>query len=327
MAAKTFNNKTGSITIDSKIPEPKTTHEDLGITALMNSKTQNQPIEITITGIEPVKLNRDAAPVMMPVSMYHGYKIIIPREHFIPIESYGEDIKTEEDLTKRIFRYNSAKVDIIPQSFIPASKVCVASRIEAMKIKKDEMWFALNRKADGTTEYLLQPGSKVEARVINAVRGAVFIEIFGVESAVLAKNVAWYRIDNCRNKYKSGDTVFVILNNVIRDEELKTVTYEASIKDAYPDPRDNAFARYVRGGVYEGRVTMLNTNPEITDRSGAFVRLGRDEEDKIDVYCNYPKGVLPIIGDYVTVGIQDKDPNTKRIWGNILHIERQHEIH
>ena len=70
---------------------------------------------------------------------------------------------------------------------------------------------------------------------------------------------------------------------------------------------------------------MINTNPEKTEQSGAFVRLGIDEEDKIDVYCKYPKGVNPVIGDTVTVGISDKDPEALRIWGNILHIDRQED--
>lgn len=322
MAEKIFENKVGDITINSNGNEVEKKSEDFGIISLMNAKTQRQPLELTITGIEPVKTSADSEAVMMPVSMYYGWKVIIPREEFVPIESYGNDVKSEEDLTKRIFRYNSAKVDVIPKTFLPEAKICIASRTEAMRIKKNEMWFALNKLQDGNTEFLLTPGKRVEARVINSVRGAVFIEIFGVESAVLAKNVAWYRIENCRDKYRSGDTVFVILTKVTRDEELKTVTYEASIKNAYPDPRENAFNRYIRGGVYEGRVTMVNNNPSISTKSGAFVRLGRDEEDRIDVHCNYPKGVIPMIGDIVTVGIIDKDEEKKWLWGNILHVER-----
>ena len=320
---KSFNNKKGSIRISPDKPQKRMSEEKLAAATLLNSKTQKQPLEVTVTGIEPVKPNASAPAVMMPVCMYHGWKIIIPRDQFIPAASIRpEDIQTEEDLTKRIFRYNSAKIDIIPTNFYPSIQACIASRILGMQKKCEEMWFAVNKK-NGTSDYLIQPGSKVEARIVNVVRGAVFIEVFGVESVVLAQEVAWYRIDNCRNKYKSGDTTFVIIEEVKRDEELKTVSYKASIKKAYSDPRKNAFTRYVRGGVYEGRVTMINTDPEKTEQSGAFVRLGRDEEDKIDVYCKYPKGVNPEIGDTVTVGISDKDPEALRIWGNILHIDRQ----
>ena len=322
-APKSFKNKKGSIRISSEAPEKVMSEEKKAAATLLNSKTQQQPLEVTVTGIEPVKPNASAPAVMMPVCMYHGWKIIIPRDQFIPASSLRpEDIQTEEDLTKRIFRYNSAKIDIIPLNFYPQIKACIASRTLGMKRKCEEMWFALN-KTKGKSDYLIQPGARVEARVVNVVRGAVFIEVFGVESVVLAQEVAWYRIDNCRNKYKSGDTTFVIIEEVKRDEELKTVSYKASIKKAYSDPRKNAFTRYVRGGVYEGRVTMINTDPEKTEQSGAFVRLGRDEEDKIDVYCKYPKGVNPEIGDTVTVGISDKDPDALRIWGNILHIDRQ----
>lgn len=322
-AVKSFKNKKGSIRISNEAPEKKMSEEKKAAATLLNSKTQQQPLEVTVTGIEPVKPNESAQAVMMPVCMYHGWKIIIPRDQFIPAYSIRpEDIKTEEDLTKRIFRYNSAKIDIIPTNFYPSIRACIASRVLGMQKKCEEMWFAVNKK-NGKSDYLIQPGARVEARIVNAVRGAVFIEVFGVESVVLAQEVAWYRLDNCRNKYKSGDTTFAIIEEIQRDEELKTVEYKASIKKAYQDPRKNAFTRYVRGGVYEGRVTMINTDPEKTEQSGAFVRLGRDEEDKIDVYCKYPKGVEPLIGDTVTVGISDKDVDTYRIWGNILHIDRQ----
>lgn len=326
MPTKRFNNKKGPIRISPDQPEKQMSQEKIAAAELLNSKTQQRPIEVSVTGIEPVKPNASAEAVMMPVCMYHGWKIIIPRDQFIPTSSLRpEDIQTEDDLTKRIFRYNSAKIDIIPTAFFPEIQACIASRILGMQKRCEEMWFATNKK-DGSEGYLIQPGSRVEARIVNVVRGAVFIEVFGVESVVLAQDVAWYRLDNCRNRYKSGDTTYVIIEEVQRDEELKTVSYKASIKKAYADPRKNAFQRYVRGGVYEGRVTMINTNPEKTDQSGAFVRLGKDEEDKIDVYCKYPKGVSPKIGDTVTVGISDKDPELLRIWGNILHIDRQEDF-
>lgn len=321
--AKQFKNKSGSIRISSEAPQRQMSPEKLAAAALLNSKTQKQPLEVTITGIEPVKPNASAEAVMMPVCMYHGWKIIIPRDQFLPVASIRpEDIKTEEDLTKRIYRYNNAKIDIIPLAFYPDMRACIASRIDGMQKKCEEMWFATNKKK-GQEEWLITPGSRVEARIVNVVRGAVFIEVFGVESVVLAQDVAWYRIDNCRDKYRSGMSTYVIIESIERDEELRTVSFKASIKKAYADPRLNAFKRYVRGGVYEGIVTMINTDPSKTEQSGAFVRLGLDEEDKIDVYCKYPKNVNPNIGDRVTVGISDKDTETLRLWGNILHIERQ----
>lgn len=321
---KVFTDKRGTIRISSEAPEKKMSREKLAAAELMQARTNQEPIEVTITGIEPISPSEDAAPVMMPVCMYHGWKIIIPREEFIPQSAYTDDIKTADDLTRRIYRYSSAKIDVIPIAFNEKNHICIASRVKGMRKKCEQMWFAIN-KVNGEKEYLIKNGSRVEARVVNVVRGAVFIEVFGVEGVVRAENVAWYRLDNCRDKYKPGDTVFVIVDDIKRDEEMKNVIYSASIKDAYADPRLSAFTRYVRGGIYEGRVTMIQTSPDKSKSSGAFVRLGRDEEDRIDCYCKPPKGVMPVIGDYVTVGISDKDPDSKRIWGNILHIERQNQ--
>lgn len=323
---KNFKNKRGSIRISNEAPERTMSPEKLAGATLLNSKTKQQPIAVKISGIEPIKPNAGAEAVMMPVCNYHGWKIIIPRDQFIPASSLmTDDLKTEEDLTKRIFRYNKATVDIIPKMFFPDMKACIASRIDGMQKVCEEMWFAKNEKGK-TEDWLIKPGSRVEARIVNVVRGAVFIEVFGVESAVQAKDVAWYRLSNCRNKYKVGGTTFVIIEEIQRDEELRTVSFKASIKKAYADPRINAFRRYVRGGVYEGVVTGLNTDPGKNKTSGAWIRLGQDEEDRIDVFCKYPDVVEPEIGNTVTIGIADKDADTLMIWGNILHIDRQEDI-
>lgn len=316
---KVFKNKTDSIRISNKPDIKKISEEKQATVTLINSKTLNQPVEVTVTGIEPVNSNSET--VMTPVSHYHGWKIVIPREMFLtPSALASPDIKNEADVTARLYRYNSAQIDIIPIKFDEKNKICIASRVEGMKQRCEEMWFAKNIIGD-EEDYLIQEDSRVEARVVNVVRGAVFIEVFGVETGIPAKDVAWYRIENCRDKYKTGDTVYVIIKSLQRDEELRTVSFQASIKDAYADPRILAYTRYVKGGIYEGKVTMINTN--VDKKSGAFIRLGKDEEDKIDVYCSYPDTVEPHVGDTVSVGISYKDETTKRIWGNILHIDRQ----
>lgn len=267
-----------------------------------------------------------------PVADYHGWKIIIPRTEFIPdyVESTypGEEQKDREN--RYLYSAIGIKADIIPQSFLPEQSICIASRLEAMQVKRDQYWFATESVKDRATkevhmEYALREGKRIDdARVINVTRSAVFVEIYGVETIIPSREVSWIHIDNCKSMYAPGDTVSVILLDVDRDEETLDVTYHASIKDAYPDPREDAFRRVVRYGKYKGVVSMINFRPEVNTSSGAFVRL---MDSQTEVLCAYPREIPVEIGDNVTITITRKDEKTKRMWGKIDHLERKFPDH
>ena len=256
--------------------------------------------------------------------MYYDWKIVIPRQEFLDASMLYIQDENGSAVDRRIMTSIGAEVDIVPTNFIvdpekPDLRLCVASRLKAMEIRKEEMWFAKNI-VGSNTDYLLVPGKYAEARVVGVVKGAVFIELFGVESVVRSKDVSYSRIENCKSKFKPGDKTRIVIKNVNRDEETKEVSFEASIKEAYPDPRKAAFKRYVKGGVYNGVVTMIGTDPEKDSRSYAFVKL--DNSD-VDVYCAYPRIVLPQIGDRVTITITEKREDQLRMWGKIEHVDIQ----
>ena len=321
--ARTFVNKRDMIRIGRQAPERVMSERKKASAALLNSKTQNQPMPVTITGIEPIR-KKDGSSIMMPVSMYYDWKIVIPRQEFLDASMLYIQDENGSAVDRRIMTSIGAEVDIVPTNFIvdpekPDLRLCVASRLKAMEIRKEEMWFAKNI-VGSNTDYLLVPGKYAEARVVGVVKGAVFIELFGVESVVRSKDVSYSRIENCKSKFKPGDKTRIVIKNVNRDEETKEVSFEASIKEAYPDPRKAAFKRYVKGGVYNGVVTMIGTDPEKDSRSYAFVKL--DNSD-VDVYCAYPRIVLPQIGDRVTITITEKREDQLRMWGKIEHVDIQ----
>ena len=104
----------------------------------------------------------------------------------------------------------------------------------------------------------------------------------------------------------------------IRDKK-GNVTFKANIKEAYKDPRVDAFKQVVVGGEYQGHVTMVE-HKDFDKPSGAFVLL---DDYGVEVKCNYPKKVLPEIGDRVDVAIRTKNPDQLRFWGDIVHVDRQ----
>ena len=135
--------------------------------ALLNAKTKHQPLEIVIGGLEPM---RTKARIYedQPVADYHGWKIIIPRTEFIPdyVESTypGEEQKDREN--RYLYSAIGIKADIIPQSFLPEQSICIASRLEAMQVKRDQYWFATESVKDRATkevhmEYALREGKRI----------------------------------------------------------------------------------------------------------------------------------------------------------------------
>jgi len=148
--------------------------------------------------------------------------------------------------------------------------------------------------------------------------------VFGAETGIRAENVTYQRLKNLRDEFKPGDRFFVIVKDIHRDPELGDVMFEASLKDAYPDPRRAAFEQYTVNGIYGGTVSFIQYDPNKAEKSGAFVRL-----NGIDCYCRYPDNKNPDIGDEVTIAVSGMDKNSLKMWGRIIHIEpgRRGELH
>lgn len=322
-SAKKFRNKRGSIRINDSEPERQLSEFNKAGAELLNSKTKNQPITVRVDGIAPLEIkDRDAEgneitrSIMMPTCMYHGWHIIIPpSEFFAPFMLSSEEQMDDSEILKRMIGCRGAEIDIVPLEFNPKNKMVLASRVKAMEVKRNQMWFATNTR-NGKEDYLIQNGSRVEARVTSVVRGALFVEIFGAETGIKAEEVTFQRLKNLRDEFRPGDKFYVMVRNIRRDEELGDVVFDASIRDAYPDPRRAAFEQYVVNGIYGGTVSFIQYDPERATKSGAFVRL-----NGIDCFCLYPNNRNPDIGDEVTIVVTGMDRKTMKMWGRILHIE------
>lgn len=326
--SRTFRNKRGAIRINGE-NEKKMSPFKQATAELMNSKTQNIPVEVRMTGIEPMRPRAGADPVMTPVCHYKGWKIYIPREEFfLPYTLTPEERSDDNVLNIKLYRCQGSYIDIIPEVFITEQKIIVASRVKAMEVKKNEYWFAKNvvgRKGHTQAQDFIHVGSRVEARIVQVARTMLTVEIFGVEASIPVDEVSYLRVGDLRTKYECGDTTFVVITKLNKSEETGDVKFEASIKQAYPNPKIAGFMKYHRGGVYEGRVSMIKTDPEKGEKSGAFVTLGEDDgsgdDCEIDILCKYPRGgILPLIGDKVRVRVTWKDEEGFKLFGTIQHV-------
>lgn len=264
---------------------------------LMESLKTGKILSGSIQGVE--KTTDDAIAVI-----YHGsYKIIIPaKEAIIPPNDYRGQPAIDVHqylLTKRL----GAEVDYIVKGIDPEAGIAVASRLEAMRIKRKQFYLGTDR--DGNN--LLYAGSCAEARVVSVIRTGIFVDLFGLEMFIPLKELSYQRMMDAAGYFQAGQRVLVRVLSVDRTDK-NDIKASASVKQATENPYEKALRRYTVGNRYVGTVSMVDTN-------GVFVSL----DGGIDCLCSYPKRGRPPRGARVTVQILGINKETNRIWGAITH--------
>ena len=207
-------------------------------------------------------------------------------------------------LTKRL----GAEVDYIVKGIDPKSGIAAASRLEAMRARRKEMYFGTDR--DGNNR--IYAGVCAEARVVSAIRAGIFIDLFGVESYIPLKELSYQRWMDAAAHFQPGQRILVKVLDVDRSDRGH-VRVSASVKQAGENPYEKALRRYSVGNRYVGTVSMVDVN-------GVFVAL----DGGIDCLCSYPMRGRPPRGARVTVRILGINHETNRIWGAITHIAMPH---
>lgn len=268
---------------------------------LMESMKTGKILSGTIQGVERASERNSTSLAVI----YHGaFKVIIPAiEAINPPDDYRGMEPDEVHhylLTKRL----GAEVDYIVKGIDAKAGVAIASRLEAMKLKRKQYYFAADR--DGN--HILHPDVCAEARVVSVIRAGIFADIFGAEVYIPLRELSYQRVMDASGYFQPGQRILVKVLSVDRiDKENVNVT--ASVKQAAENPYEKALRRYTVGNRYVGTVSMVDVN-------GVFVAL----DGGIDCLCSYPKRGRPPRGARVTVRILGINRETNRIWGAITHI-------
>lgn len=253
----------------------------------------------TIQGVERSPNNHSMAVI------YHGaFKIVIPAEEaVIPPDDYRDQNPADVLhylLTKRL----GSEVDFIVKGIDSEANVAVASRLEAMKVKRKQYYFGTDR--DGNN--LLYAGQCAEARVVSVIRSGIFVDIFGLEVYIPLRELSYQRMMDASGYFRPGQRILVKILELDRADK-NSIKVIASVKQSAENPYEKALRRYTVDNRYVGTVSMVDTN-------GVFVAL----DGGIDCLCSYPKRGRPPRGARVTVRILGINRETNRIWGAITHI-------
>ena len=266
---------------------------------LLESLRTGRILTGAIQGVECASDNQSMAVI------YHGaYKIVIPAEEAVnPPDDFRDQSPADVFhylLTKRL----GAEVDYIVKGVDPDANVAVASRLDAMRAKRKQYYFGVDR--DGNN--LLYAGQCAEARVVSVIRAGIFVELFGLELYIPLRELSYQRLMDASGYFRPGQRILIKILEINRIDR-NHIKAAASVKQAGENPYEKALKRYVVDNRYVGTVSMVDTN-------GVFVAL----DGGIDCLCSYPKRGRPPRGARVTVRILGINHESNRIWGAITHI-------
>lgn len=266
------------------------------------------------------------------VIKYGYFKVLIPSEKLLSQREKAAIEKTSDEGEKVRMRRRYAnqrlgsEVDFVVVAVDEESMIAVGDRNRAMEIKK-QAWY-LAHEQNG--EPALRKGTRAEARVVEASRNMLCVEVFGIEYILREHDLAYVQIPDVSAEYPVGSTVPVIFTELERNktEDGIVIHSHVSVKEALPDPRKQEFDGIQLKDVLSAVVTGTNEN-------GIIVRLG-GMNGKQDAMCQYQKKTtingfsanadIPEIGRRVIVKIRKKEEfDSKqqpiyRVYGDIIRV-------
>lgn len=197
------------------------------------------------------------------VVYYRGFRAAIPlMEMMINLaeddsHNYGELAQRQNKILGNML---GCEIDFIIKGLDNASRSIVASRREAMR-KKRQIFYLPN--ANGNSR--ICEDRIVQARIIAVAEKVVRVEIFGVESSILARDLSWDWMGNANETFHVGEQILVRILGV-KVEDLEHIFIKADVKSVNGDISKANLSRCKIQGKYAGTITDIH-------KGTVFVRL------------------------------------------------------
>ena len=143
-----------------------------------------------------------------------------------------------------------SEIDFIVKGYDNETRSVVGSRREAMLRKRQTFYLD----TDEMGEHLIYEGRVVQARVVAVAEKVIRVEVFGVETSIVARGLSWEWIGNARDHFNVGDRILVRVLKINRtDLEHLTIRVDARSVSA-TNSHDN-LKKCLPQCRYAGRVT------------------------------------------------------------------------
>lgn len=326
---KVYNDGKGDIlTIDADDKYKTLTEEERAERELIHSKSDaNAVLSGKVISVKaPVRTFLDGKPtlIVFAVVLYKGIKVYIPSNLFL---EHPEDV-ADENLLSEMQKRIGSEIDFVTKYIEEGDREeipmkYVGSRVDAMAKKRQKYWYGKKRGKDGT-QYRINPGDIVEARITAVYPRSISVEVFGSETNIFARELAYEYVTDARPMFLQGERIKVAITEVERDMSSEStnvrngkfnIRYSASVKATKKDPRKIHYNEYDINQTCTGIVTQVVAD----DTLRFYVNVAGE----IDVLCWMKEGVilLPEEGDQVSIKISRKYDDTQRFTGTITHVD------
>lgn len=204
----------------------------------------------TLGGLEKMENGKAIA-----VVHYKGFRIAIPLSEMVFLKhasqaQYAEQLEREAKIINKML---GAEIDFMVRGIDTASRSIVASRKDAMLKKRQT--FYMEKDANGV--HRIYYGRIVQARIISVAEKAIRVEIFGVETTIPARDLAWYWISDARDYFAIGDTILLRILSVDRDS-IEDIRVTADARSLQTDTSRDVLSRCRIQSKYAGKVTDIH---------------------------------------------------------------------
>lgn len=200
---------------------------------------------------------------IIAVVYYKKFRVAIPlSEMMINLvedeqHDYGELTQRQNKIVSNML---GCEIDFIIKGLDNASRSIVASRKDAM-LKKRQIFYLPD--AGGSSRVC--EDRIVQARVVAVAEKVIRVEIFGVETSILARDLSWDWLGNANEMFHVGDQILVRILD-IKAADINHISVKADVKSVNGDTSKANLGRCKIQGKYAGTITDIH-------KGTVFVRL------------------------------------------------------
>lgn len=250
-------------TIRTNRPEPILTIEaggeviteemlaDIAWHEIHNAYRTRRILSGTFGGIEKTDNGKSIA-----VVEYKGFRIVIPLKEMrmelpnhITGYAYTEWLDQQHKILSNML---GAEIDFVVKGIDSKTRSVVASRRDAM-LKKRQIFYM---DPDANGEYRVREGRVAQARIISVADKSIRVELFGVETQIVAVDLANEWLGDAHDHFAVGDSVLVRIQKVTR-EDVEHITVKANVKSVSEEKESRLKLCKVQGK-YAGKVTDVH---------------------------------------------------------------------
>lgn len=201
-------------------------------------------------------IERTGSGLTLAIVSYKGFRVVIPVKEMMLDPGNTSSEREYADLMNQFNRILNSRlgseIDFIVKGYDNDSRSAVASRKEAMLRKRQTFYIDV----DESGKHLIEEGRIVEARVVAVAEKVIRVEVFGVECAIVARNLSWEWIGNAREQYNVGDRILVRVQQIDRSDPAH-LSISADVRSVSASTNRDNLKKCVPQSKYVGRVTDI----------------------------------------------------------------------